>query len=165
MISKKMAKTLNEQINAELYSAYLYFAMSAVASHSNLSGTARWFFAQAIEETSHAHKIYDYLQDVGEAAVLDAIAKPPATWKSALAMFEDALEHEKKVTKMINNLMNQAIEEKDNATSIFLQWFVTEQVEEEKSVSEIIARLQMAGNQTGPLLMIDRELGSRSAKD
>ena len=164
MISKKMAKTLNQQINAELYSAYLYLSMSAYASHINMPGAAKWFFVQGQEETTHAHKIYGYLLDVGEPVTLEAIQKPPVTFKSVLAMFEAALSHEKKVTALINGLSNQAAGEKDNATQIFMQWFVTEQVEEEKNATEIIARIKMAGSSTGALMFIDKDLGHREFK-
>lgn len=162
MISKKMAKSLNKQINAEMYSAYLYLSMSSQASHDGLPGVANWFYCQAKEEMSHAEKIYNYVNSQGERVVLAAIDQPPTEFESATAMFEAALEHEKKVTGMINNLANQAVTEKDHATGIFLQWFVTEQVEEEEHANDILSKLKLVGPKGNGLFMIDRELGSRT---
>jgi ferritin len=161
MISKKMAKGLSNQVNAELYSAYLYFSMSSYSTFIGLQGFAHWFYVQAQEETTHALRLYAYLNSVGEHVVLDAIAKPAAKFKSALGMFEATLEHEKKVTAMINKLVNTAQSEKDHATEIFLQWFVSEQVEEEDGVNAILAQLKLAGKEGGGLFMIDKELGAR----
>jgi len=161
MISKKMAKALSNQVNAELYSAYLYLSMSSYATSMGLQGFAHWFYVQAQEETTHALRIYTYLTTVGEQVVLDAIAKPPAKFKSALAMVEATLEHEKKVTAMINDLVTLARSGKDHATEIFLQWFVSEQVEEEDSVNAILAKLKLAGKEGGGLFMIDKELAPR----
>ncbi|OGV66767.1 MAG: ferritin [Lentisphaerae bacterium RIFOXYC12_FULL_60_16] len=161
MISKKMTVTINQQINAELYSAYLYFAFSSYASHTGLTGTATWFWVQGQEEMTHAWRFYNYLNNVGEHAVLDAIAKPPATFKSMQHMFEETLKHERKVTALINNLVNLAVQEKDHASREMLQWFVKEQVEEEKNVTDILGKLKLAGPGNGALFLIDKELGAR----
>jgi ferritin len=162
MISKKMTEALNQQINAELYSAYMYMAMSSFAAFKGYRGAANWFFIQTQEELSHAQKFYNYVNSVGEHAVMQAIEAPPAKYDSLTAMFEATLEHEKKVTALINGLADLAVEEKDHATEIFLQWFVSEQVEEEESVNEILGQLGLAGETGGGLFMIDKELGART---
>ncbi|UCF78101.1 MAG: ferritin [Candidatus Eiseniibacteriota bacterium] len=161
MISKKMAKALNKQVNAELYSAYLYFSMSSYSSFIGLQGFAHWFFVQAQEEMTHVLRIYGYLNSVGQHAVLEAIEGPPAKFESAIGMFEATLKHEKKVTAMINNLVNLAASEKDHATEVFLQWFVSEQVEEVDSVNTILAKLKLAGDKGGGLFLMDQEVGAR----
>ena len=161
MISKKMTATLNKQVNAELYAGYLYLAMSADAEDKGLKGTANWFFVQAQEETTHAHRIYTYIQRVGEKVVLEAIPKPHAKFKSMKAMFEAALQHEQKVTGMIQAIVNQCTTEKDHATANEMQWFVAEQVEEEENVNDILGRIKLAGDAPGALFMIDNELAAR----
>jgi len=161
MISKKMAAQLNKQLNAEAYAGYLYLAMSADAASKGLAGTANWFFVQFQEELTHALRIYNYLASVGEKPRLDAIDKPPLTFASAKAMFDAALKHEKKVTGMINKLVNLARSEKDHATDVFLQWFVSEQVEEEENVNDILARFKLASTERGGVFMIDKELATR----
>lgn len=161
MISKKMEKALNEQINAELYSAYLYLSMVEYFVSENLSGFAKWMRAQTQEEVMHAMKIYDYVNERGGRVTLKSIAEPPAKWKSPLAVFEAAYKHEQMVTGRINDLVNLAIAEKDHATNTFLQWFVNEQVEEETSVSKIVEQLKMTEGAQGAFFMIDRELGQR----
>jgi ferritin len=161
MISKKMSKALTEQINKEMYSGYLYMAMSSYSGHLGLKGCAHWFMTQYKEEMEHARKMYNYLQDQGEHVHLLAIDKPQAVYASALDMFEKTLEHERVVTKSINALVDLAIKENDHATNIFLQWFVTEQVEEEAHASEIIDKLKMVGEKGHGLFMIDRMLGER----
>lgn len=163
MISKKMVESLNGQVNAEMYSAYLYLSMSAWAESKDLAGIAHWLSVQAQEEMIHAMKLYRYVNDVGERVVLKAIAKPPAEWKSVTDVFKEVLAHEKKVTGLINALVNQAKKEKDNASEIFLQWFVTEQIEEEQSANEILARLKMVGEKGQALFMMDSQLGARVA--
>ena len=149
MINKKMQDALNEQVNAELYSAYLYLAMEAYFQSVNLAGFANWMRVQTQEEVSHAMKIYDYVIERGGRATLEAIAKPTGEWKSPLAAFEAAYEHEQRVTSLINKLVELAAKDNDHAANIFLQWFVTEQVEEEKNASEIVAKLQMVECSTG----------------
>jgi ferritin len=161
MISKKMAKALIDQVNAETYSAYLYLAMASCAKHKGLDGVAKWFTVQAKEETKHAEKFAAYLNDQNELVVLDAIAKPPSNWDSVSAMFKAALGHEKKITSLINSLVKLAREEKDNATEFMLQWFVTEQVEEEKNDVEVLTKLDLIGEKGAPLYMLDIELGKR----
>jgi ferritin len=164
MISKKMTKALNEQINAELYSAYLYLAMSAYATAKGLKGIGKWMAVQTREEMTHAQKQYQYLLDQGEQPEMLAIDKPPAAFKSALDLFDQGLKHEQGVTGRIHNLVNLAIAEKDHATQIFLQWFVTEQVEEEANATEIVNMLKVAGADKVALFMIDSHLGKREFK-
>ncbi|MFC1498017.1 ferritin [Verrucomicrobiota bacterium] len=161
MISKKMTEALNNQITAELYSSYLYMAMSSYSSFIGLKGAASWYHVQAQEEMTHALRLYNYVNSVGEHAVLGAIDKPQAEYKSLMHMFEETLKHEKKVTSMINDLVNLAAEENDHATEIFLQWFVNEQVEEEENVNEVLSRLKLAGEDGGGLFMVDNELAAR----
>ena len=161
MISKKMEKALNDQINAELYSAYLYLSMVAYFESENLPGFATWMRAQTQEEIMHAMKMYDYVNERGGRVMLKAIAEPPAKWKSPLATFEAAYKHEQLVTGRINDLVDLAIKEKDHAANTFLQWFVNEQVEEETSADAVVQQLKMAEGAPGALFMIDRELGQR----
>lgn len=161
MLSAKMEEALNQQVNAELYSAYLYLSMSAYFSQVNLNGFAHWMRLQAQEELSHALKIYDYVNDRGGRPFLDTIDAPPKSWESPSQVFENVLNHEQKVTAMINNLVDQAIQEKDHATNHFLQWFVSEQVEEEASANAVLEKVKMTGDQGGGLLVLDQELGKR----
>jgi ferritin len=161
MISKKMEKALNHQINREIYSGYMYLAMASFAKDSALNGVANWFTVQLEEELSHARKLYDYVQQRNGKVVLEAIEAPPADFKSAEELFERTLEHEKKVTAMIHDLVSLAREEKDTATEIMLQWFVTEQIEEEANASEMLQRFKVFGQSGNALLAIDKELGSR----
>ena len=161
MISKEVTKLLNEQIMKELYSAYLYQSMAAYSAENSLKGFANWFQIQALEEIFHAEKFYNYIMDQGAKVELLAIDKPKSDFSSPTDLFEETLAHEKTVTASINNIVNQARKENDEATYIFLQWFVTEQVEEEAAPAEILGRLKLAGNQGGGLFMIDNELGQR----
>lgn len=161
MIGKKIEKALNAQINKELYSAYLYLAMSAEACSLGLKGTSGWFHVQYQEETAHAEKLYKYLLEQGATVELGAIEKPKAGFKSLLSLFEATLKHERFITQSINDLMDLAVSEKDYATQILLQWYIKEQVEEEANDSEILTMLRMAGSSTGTLLMIDKQLGKR----
>lgn len=163
MIGKKIQKAINEQINKELYSAYLYLAMSVDADLKGYKGAAQWFKVQYQEETGHAMKFMGYLLDQGAAVELDGVAKPPRTFASIAEMFEKTLKHEQGVTASICSLMDLARSENDYATQILLQWFITEQVEEEKNDHEVLAQLHMAGTSTGTLLMIDKHLGKRGA--
>lgn len=161
MISKKMQKALNKQINAELYSSYLYYSMSAYFEALNLLGFANWMRIQAMEELTHVQKFYSYVHDRDGRVELSAIDAPPFEWESVLATFKAAYEHEQKVTKMINELVDLAIEEKDHATNNFLQWFVKEQVEEEASAKNIVDRIELVEENKNALFMLDRELGAR----
>jgi ferritin len=161
MITEKMATALNEQVNAELYSAYLYLSMASWAGTQGMRGTANWFFIQAQEEMTHVWRFYNYISSQGHQVILDTVAKPPAEFTSLAHAFDETLAHERMVTGRINDLVATAREENDNATAIFLQWYVTEQVEEEESVGEIIDQLKLAGDAGSGLLMIDRELGAR----
>lgn len=162
MASKKMIDLMNNQINAETYSAYLYFAMSAWATVEGLKGTANWFFVQGQEEMTHAMRFFLFIERLGEKVDLRAIKQPPAVFKSLKHAFDETLKHEKYVTSLINNLVNQARDDKDHATEVFLQWFVNEQVEEEENAMDILAKLKLAGNEGSVLFMIDKELGART---
>ncbi len=162
MISEKMTSALNEQINKEMYSAYLYMSMSAHCTNVGLDGFANWFMVQYQEEMTHAMKIYDYLNEQGEKVILEAIEKPPSEFGTVLEMFEATLEHEQFITRSIHELVDLANEEKDYATQIFLQWFVTEQIEEEGNDNEIIAKLKLVGNEGNGLFMLDREMAART---
>lgn len=161
MLSEKMLKALNQQLNAELYSSYLYLSMSAYFQSTNLGGFANWMRAQTQEELTHAMKIYDYVNERGNRVVLKQVEEPPSEWSSPLAAFQQAYQHEQKVTGMINKLVNLTVQEGDHATSIFLQWFVSEQVEEEASADEIVQKLKLVGDDGGAIFMIDRELAQR----
>ncbi|MFZ7126007.1 MAG: ferritin [Desulfobacterales bacterium] len=162
MISDKMNAALNEQINKEMYSAYLYMSMSSCANNMGLKGFANWFMSQYHEEMFHAMKFYEYVHAQGGDVHLKAISEPPAGFESALDMFTRTLEHERFVTRSINELMDLAIAEKDHATQIFLQWYVTEQVEEEENDNDILSQLKLVKDSPHGLLMIDRELSSRT---
>ena len=163
MIGKKVQKAINEQISKELYSAHLYLAMSMDADLKGFKGAAKWFKVQYQEETGHAMKFMSYLLDQGAAVELGAIAKPPTSFGSLLDMFEKTLKHEQTITKSINALMNLALAENDHGTRILLDWYVTEQIEEEKNDNDVLTYLRMAGNSTGTLLMLDKQLGKRGA--
>ncbi len=161
MLSKKMQDALNGQLNAELYSAYLYASMSAYFESVNLRGFANWMRVQAQEEVVHAYKFYNFVNERGGRVVLRPIEGPPTEWDSPIAPFEAAYEHEQKVTGLINKLVDLAVSQKDHATNNFLQWFVTEQVEEEASANEVVQKLKLVGDARGGLFMLDRELGQR----
>jgi ferritin len=161
MLSEKMTDALNNQLNKEIYSAYLYMSMSAYSSYSGLKGFANWFMVQYQEEMVHAMKIYDYIDNQSQQVKLVAINQPPTEFESPLDMFEKTLKHEQFVTKSINDLVDIAISEKDHATNIFLQWFVTEQIEEEGNDNDIISRLRIVGEDGNGLLMVDKELSAR----
>lgn len=161
MISDAMVKGLNHQINRELYSAYLYRAMAAYVADAGMSGAANWFEIQAKEEVSHAERFYSYVLQQGGRVVFDAIEAPPRDYDSVVSVFEETLKHEKVVTGLINELVALAQEEKDNATQIFLQWFVSEQVEEEASAAELVQKLKLVGNNGSGLYMVDKELAAR----
>jgi len=162
MLSDKIEKALNKQINAEIYSSYLYLSMCAYFDSVNLTGLAKWMHTQVQEELFHAMKFFDYVNERGGRVILKEIDKPKTDWDSPLDAFKDAFKHEQKVTKMINELVDLAISEQDHATNNFLQWFVEEQVEEEASVDEVVQKLKLIGTEGGGLFMLDRELGMRT---
>lgn len=161
MLSEKMEKALNGQINAEFYSAYMYMAMAAHFERGDLPGFANWMRVQAQEEQFHAVKIYDFVLDRGGKVALAAIQAPPSVWKSPLDVLKATLEHEQKVTGLINDLVYLARDQRDNATEIFLQWFVNEQVEEEDSAGKILGQLKIIEDSPQALFLLDRELGQR----
>jgi len=161
MLSEKMNESLNKQLNAELYSSYLYLSMSAHFQSVNLAGFANWMRIQAQEELLHSMKFYDFINSRGGNVHLMKVDAPPEAWSSPLAAFEDVFAHERKVTGLINALVDQAVQEKDHATNNFLQWFVSEQVEEEASANEIVQKLKLIGESGGGLFMLDQELAQR----
>ena len=162
MIGKAVQDAINAQIAHEFYVSYLYLAMSAYFETINLPGFARWMRAQSEEEREHAMKFFDYLNDRGGSVELGAIAQPPGEFQSPLDLFQQALEHERKVTGLIHRLYELALKESDYATQAHLQWFITEQVEEEKNASQVIEQIKMTGGQPGALFLLDRELGARA---
>jgi ferritin len=163
MISKKMEKAINEQINREMYSAYLYLAMAAYAEQTGLKGFANWFRVQNEEETEHAMKFFDYIHEQGGRVELGAIEKPPAEFKSPQALFDQSLKHEQFITKSIGELVDLAVKENDHATRNMLQWYVKEQVEEEANAQEIVTKLKMIGPSGSGLLYLDGKLAKRKA--
>jgi ferritin len=165
MISTKVENAFNGQINAELYSAYLYLSMSAYFEGSNLKGIAQWMRIQAKEEVEHGMKFYDHIVERGGCVSLNQIDTPKTAWKSPLEAFEDAYKHELKVTGMIDKLVEVTAKECDNAGNNFLQWFVEEQVEEEQQTREIAAKLKLINNIPGAMFMLDHQLGKRGKKD
>ncbi len=161
MLKKKLQKALNDQINAEMYSSYLYLSMESYFQSISLGGFASWMRGQVQEELMHGMKFYDFVVERGGRVTLDTIAKPEAQWKSPLDAFEAILNHEQHVTDLVNELVNLAISEKDHATNIFLQWFVSEQVEEEATVGGIVDRLRLIKDNPSGLFMLDTELSKR----
>ena len=161
MLPKKLQDALNQQINAELFSSYLYLAMSAHFESVNLPGFAAWMKVQSNEETEHGMKMYQYVFERGGRVLLEAIAKPAAEYKAPLDVMKKVLEHEKKVTASIEALYELALKEKDYATQVMLQWFIKEQVEEEKNASDIIELLKSIGDNPAGLAMVDQRLGFR----
>lgn len=161
MLPTELESAMNEQITAEQYSSHLYLAMSAWCEDQNLPGFAHWFRMQADEEREHAMKFFAHVVDRGGRVTLGAIEAPPKDFGSALEAFEQSLEHERKVTGMIDALYGAAVQQADYASQVFLQWFVEEQVEEEKQATEIVQTLSSLGGDPASLLMLDRELGAR----
>jgi ferritin len=161
MLGKKMQDAINEQINKELYSAYLYLSMGAWAEAQNLPGFAHWMHEQFEEETAHAQKFFDYIVDRGGRVTLKAIEAPEAEFKSPLAMFEKVLAHEQLVTSLIHNLYARAVKENDYPSQVLLQWYINEQVEEEKHATYIVDTLKAVGEKGQALVMMDRELAKR----
>jgi ferritin len=162
MIDERMQDAINEQINWELYSAYLYFSMAAYFDSMSLKGCSSWMRVQAMEEQTHVKRFYDYLTSRGGRVLLAEIKAPETDWKSALDVFEETLKHEEVVTGRINDLVDLSLELKDHATNSFLKWFVDEQVEEEESADAVIQSLKLNENNPGGLFMIDKELAARA---
>lgn len=160
-MNQNMQKALNEQINAELYSAYLYLAMAGWCESRDLTGMANWMKVQAQEEIFHASRLFDYINDRDGQVVLTAIEGPPSQWESPQAAFEHVLAHEKEVTGRINRLVELAAREGDHTTHTFLQWFVNEQIEEEATARKIIGQLRLIGDQGSGLYLLDKELATR----
>ena len=165
MISDNLQEAINEQIKYELYSAYMYLAMSADCSDRNLTGFATWLRMQAQEEVEHAMRFYDFLIERGGRVELDGIDKPPVEYGSPLEIMEQSLDHERFVTSRINALYDLAFEEQDRPAQVMLQWFITEQVEEEASIDEIVQRMKMFGADGAALFMLDRDLGARGPEE
>jgi ferritin len=161
MLSKVVQDTINDQIKNELYSAYLYLSMSAYFEGANLPGCAHWMRVQSQEEVSHAMKFFEFVFDRGGRVMLQAIDQPPVDFKSPLDIFQQGLQHEQKVTAMINHIYELAVKENDYATQTFVQWFITEQVEEEKNATQIVDQLKAVGDQPAALFMLDGHLGKR----
>ena len=160
-MNSKVVKSLNEQINFELYSAYIYMSMSAYLKALNLPGFAHWMEIQTKEELAHTLKIYNYLIERGGEVSFHAIKEPPQKWESPMAAFKHAHEHEQIVTSRIEKIVDLALKEKDHTTNIQMQWFLNEQIEEEANVLGIYQQLKMANNAPQVLLMMDRELAQR----
>lgn len=161
MLDTKMQDAINEQINWEIYSGYLYLSMAAQFADLGMPGGQNWMTVQYQEELTHAQKMFDYVITRGGRVTLEAIMKPPTQWASGLEMFEEALAHEEVVTSRIHSLASLALEIKDHATYNFLQWFIAEQVEEEESAGDLVHKFRMAGEHPAGLYQLDRELQAR----
>ena len=164
MVDERMAEAINKQLNAELYSAYLYLSMAAYFESADLEGFANWMRVQAQEELTHAMKFYDHLVQRGARVTLTMIEAPPTQWDSPLSAVKQVYEHEKMVTALINQLVDLALSLSDHATNNFLQWYVAEQVEEEESSSAVLQKVKLAGDNSSGLLMLDQQLGQRVFK-
>lgn len=160
-LNDKMQAALNDQINAELYSSYIYLSMAAYFESENLRGFAHWMRIQSSEETTHGLMFFDYINERGGRVSLTKIDAPKKDWKSALDAFQDAYRHEKHVSSRIDDLVQQTQDLKDNATDNFLQFFVKEQVEEEANADEIVQQLKRIGDNPSALFLLDRELAKR----
>lgn len=165
MLSKILQDAINEQIKHELYSSYLYLSMSAHFEAASLPGFAKWTRLQAEEETGHAMKFFDFINDRGGRVALQAIAQPPAEFGTPLEVFQAILEHEKKVTSLIHKLYALALKENDYASQVMLQWFIDEQVEEEKNASQIVEQLKMIEDRSTATFYLDKQLGKRSGEE
>ncbi len=161
MIDQKVQNAMNEQIKNELFSAYLYLSMAAYFEEKNLAGFAHWMRVQSREEQEHALKFYDFIHDRGGKVTLMAIEQPKTGWKSALDAFNDAYAHEQLVTGMVNKIYETALQEKDYPAQIMLQWFINEQVEEEKNASQIVEQLKLIEERGTAVLMLDHQLSKR----
>ncbi len=161
MLSEKIQAALNDQINFELFSSYIYFSMAAWFESEDLPGHANWMKVQAMEEMAHVDKLYSFIHERDGRVLAAAIDAPPQSWESPLAAFSHAYKHEQIVSRRFNKLVDLALAESDHATNSFLQWFVNEQVEEEASVKSVVQQLKMIGSEGQGVFMIDRELGQR----
>ncbi|MDR2020639.1 MAG: ferritin [Treponema sp.] len=162
MLSETLTKALSDQVNAEYYSAYLYLGMSAYADREGCKGIANWLFVQAREEMAHAVRLYQHILERGAFPVFADIKAPPVSFAGIKDVFEKVLAHERGVTARINNIASLAVEEKDHATYNFILWYVNEQIEEEKSVDEIVARINLMGDSPSLLFHLDSELAART---
>ena len=165
MLDAKMEQRLNQHIGEELYASHLYLSMSAHFSAEGFDGFANWLRKQSQEEYGHGMKIYNYINEQTGRVILKAIPEPKTKFASHVEVFEDVLAHEQKVTRQINDLVNLAIQLGDHATHVFLQWFVTEQVEEESQASEVLAKVKLVGDNGPGLLALDRDMGSRTSAE
>jgi ferritin len=163
MLNENVQKALNKQLNAELYSSYLYLAMAAYFESENLNGFAHWMKVQSREEYEHGLKIYEYIHQRNGRVVLEKIDAPAESWKTIINLFEEVFEHEQKVSESINNIVELTLKEKDYATNNFLQWFVSEQVEEEATSLYILDRVKLVGDNRNGIFLLDREMGQRAA--
>jgi ferritin len=161
MINQKVQNSMNEQIKNELFSAYLYLSMAAYFEEKNLAGFAHWMRIQSQEEQEHALKFYDFIHDRGGKVTLLSLEQPKTEWKSALDAFNDAYAHEQLVTGMINKIYETALQEKDYPAQVMLQWFINEQVEEEKNASQIVEQLKLIEERGTAVLMLDHQLSKR----
>lgn len=161
MLSDKMEAAINQQINAEMYSSYLYLSMATYFESISLGGFSNWMRQQAQEEMFHGMKMFDFVCERGGRVTLKAIDEPPSEWSSVLDVMENVLAHEQKVTGLINDLVNLALDERDHATNIFFQWFVSEQVEEEDTAGGLVDKLKLIGGDANGLFMLDTELATR----
>lgn len=164
MIKESMTKAINKQIAKELFSSNLYLSLAGYFHFINLNGMANWMRSQSSEELTHAYKLFDYLLDRGAKPVIEEIGTPRCEWDSPIAAFEYALEHERKVTESINELAGLAQKENDLATQVLLHWFISEQVEEESTVSELVDRIRMAQDSPGGMFILDNELRQSGSK-
>jgi ferritin len=162
MLKDKVQEALNKQANAEFYSSYLYLSMSAYFHSINLNGFANWMRIQAQEELLHAMKVFDFINERGGEVTLMTVKNPPTKWSTPLAAFEEAYKHEQYMTQLINDLDILVTEEGDRATSIFLQWFITEQIEEEATANDVVQKLKLIDGAPNGLFMVDNELGQRT---
>ena len=164
MLNPKVEEAINEQINAELYSAFLYLSMSAYFQRQNLPGFAKWTYVQYLEETTHALKFFNYVNERGGSVKLAAIKEPPTEWRNPVEVFDAIYKHEQLVTSLIYRIVDIAIQERDHASNNMLQWYVAEQVEEEANATDIIAQLRMVGDKSSAIFMIDHQLGKRKGE-
>lgn len=162
MLAKKLEEVLNEQINAEIYSSYIYYAMSAYFESVNLRGFAQWMHVQAQEELVHADKFFRFICDRGGRVALKAVQAPKTEWASAIDAVSEAYKHEQYITGRIYNMVDMALQEKDFATKTFLDWFVTEQVEEEANADKILQDLKLVQQSSQGIFLLDREVGTRT---